>query len=84
MRTICKLSSEPPVNRTDLDSRVDSPIVGQGVLILYHTGETTNVIPFTDGLGTCSDVLIVNTAVAYDSHVTGETTILLIQNALYI
>ena len=43
-----------------------------------------NVIPFTDGLETCKDDLIVTTAVAYDSHVTGETTILITHNALYI
>ena len=43
-----------------------------------------NVIPFTDGLGTYKDDLIVTTAVAYDSHATSETTILITHYALYI
>ena len=80
MRTNSKLSSEKSINRADLDSYVDSSVVGQGVLILHHIGETVNVIPFTDGLGICKDVPIVTTDVAYDSHVTGDITI---QRALY-
>ena len=84
MRTISKVSSEKSVDRTDLDSHADSPVVGQGALILHNTGETVNVIPFTDGLGTCKDVPIVTAAVAYDSNITGDTTILIIHNALYI
>ena len=83
MRLISTISSEATANRTELDSHADSPVVGKGALIPHHTGETVNVIPFTDGLGTCSNVPIVTSAVAYDSPNTGETTILLIHNALY-
>ena len=84
MRSISTISSEAAVNRTELDPHADSPVAGKGALILYHIGETVNVIPFTDGFGTCSDVPIVTAAVAYDSPITGETTILLIHNVLYI
>ena len=84
MSSISIISSEATASRTELDSHADSPVVEKGALILHHTGETVNVIPFTDGLGTCSDVPIVTAAVAYDSLTTGEITILLIQNALYI
>ena len=84
MRSISTISSEVTVNRTGLDSHADSSVVGKGALILHHTGETVNVIPFTDGLGTCSDLPIVTAVIAYDSPITGGTTILLIYNALYI
>ena len=84
MRSISIISSEAPASRTELDSHADSPVVGKGALILHHTCETVNIIPFTDGLGTCFDVPIVTAAVAYDSPITGEITILLIHNALYI
>ena len=84
MRSISTISSEAPASRTELDSHADSSVVGKGALIFHHTGETVNVIPFTDGLGTCSDVPIVTAAAAYDSPITGETTILLIHNTLYI
>ena len=84
MRSISTISSEGTANRTELDSHADLPVVGKGALILHHTVETVNVIPFTDGIGTCSDVPIVTAAVAYDSPITGETTIILTHNALYI
>ena len=84
MSSISTISSEATANRTELDSHVNSSVVEKGSLILHHIGETVNVIPFTDGIGTCSDVPIVTVAVAYDSPITGKTTILLIHNALYI
>ena len=84
MRSISTISSEAKAHKTELDSNTDSPVVVKGSFILHHTGETVNVTQFTDGRGTYSDVPIVTAAVAYDSPITGETTILLIHNVLYI
>ena len=84
MRSISIISSEKTASRIEFDSHADSPVVGKGAIILHHIGETINVIPFIDDLGTCSDIPIVTAAVAYDSPITGERTIFLIHNALYI
>ena len=45
---------------------------------------TVNVIPFSDDFGMMPEVPVVHTAVAHDCPITGETTILIINNALYI
>ena len=45
---------------------------------------TVNVTPFSDDFGMMPEVPVVHAAVAYDCHITGSTTILIINNALYI
>ncbi len=71
------------VSRTELDSHADSPVVGRNALILAHTGKTANVTGFTKDLGRCMSVPIVTAAIAYDHEYTGETSIILIHNALH-
>ena len=66
MRSILKLSHTPGVHRTEFDSHADSQVVGNNALILHSTSETVNVVPFTDGLGTCPNVPIVTADIAYD------------------
>lgn len=70
--------------RTDFDSHADSPVVGESAYIIHYTGDTVDVLPFSDELGQCSNVPIVQVVVAYDWPTTGNTTILIINNALYI
>ena len=70
--------------RTELDSHADSPVVGRNVHILEDTGKTANVSGFTKDLGKCMSVPIVTAAVAYDNEYTGETSILIIHNALHM
>ena len=70
-------------SRTDLDSHADSPVVGRNVMILSYSGKTANVTGFTSDLGRCESVPIVKAAVAYDDEYSGETSILIIHNALY-
>ena len=84
MQSISKLSHTSGAHRTEFDSHADSPVVGNNALILHSTGETVNVVPFTDGLGTCPNVPIVTAAIAYDCAITGKTLVLIIHNALYI
>ena len=45
---------------------------------------TVNVTPFSDDFGMMPEVPVVHAAVAYDCPITGATTILIINNALYI
>ena len=45
---------------------------------------TVNVTPFSDDFGMMPEVPVVHAVVVYDCPVTGLTTILIINNALYI
>ena len=44
---------------------------------------TVNVTPFSDNFGIMPEVPVVHSAVAYDCPITGNSTILIINNALY-
>ena len=71
------------MGRTDLDSHADSPVVGINSKILSHTGKYVNVWGFSKALGSKSKVPVVNAAVTYTCEYTGESVVLLINNALY-
>jgi len=71
-------------NRTDFDSHADSPLVGESAYIIHYMGDIEDVLPLSDELGKCSNVPVVQAAVAYDCPMTGNTTILIIHNAPYI
>ena len=45
---------------------------------------TVNVTPFSDDFGMMPELPVVHAAVAYDCTITGNLTILIINNALYI
>ena len=45
---------------------------------------TVNVTPFSDDFGMMPEVPVFHAAVAYDCPITGNSTILIINNALYI
>jgi len=53
-------------NRTDFDSHADSPVVGESAYIIHYMGDTVDVLPLSDELGKCSNVPIVQAAVAYN------------------
>ena len=82
-RIVSALDSEDEVGRTDLDSHADSPVVGMNAKILSYTGKHVNVWGFTKALGSRSKVPVVNASVTYTCEYTGESVILLINNALY-
>ena len=45
---------------------------------------TVNVTPFYDNFGMMPEVPVFHAAVAYDFPITGNSTILIINNALYM
>ena len=45
---------------------------------------TVNITPFSDDFGMMPEVPVVHAEVAYDFPITGNSTILIINNALYI
>ena len=69
---------------TEPYSHAESPLFGKNAMILYKTDMTDNVTPFYDDFGMMTEVPVFNTAVAYNFPITGNSTILIINNALYI
>ena len=59
-------------------------VLGKHSFIFESSGRTCNVQPFARELGIASNVPIVDGAIAYDCPFTGDTSILLVRNALYI
>ena len=53
-------------------------------MILYKNDMTVHVTPFHDNFGMMPEVPVVHAAVDYDFPITGNATIPLINNALYI
>ena len=71
-------------SRKELDSRINSPVVGKNATILYKTEMTVNRTPFSDDFGMMPEVPFFHAAVAYHFPITGNSTILITNNALYI
>ena len=69
--------------RTELDSHADSPVVGKYARIIWRTEKKVNVSGFTDELGDCVNIPVVHAAISYDDPYTGETSTLIVNNALY-
>ena len=68
--------------RLELDSHTNMVVVGRNSFIFAWTGKSCDVRPFMDGLGTASNVPIVDAAMAYDCPYEHKTYILLFWNAL--
>ena len=68
----------------ELDSHAYSAVVGQNAYVLRRTGKVARVQGFTSELGKPLSVPFVDAIIAYDDHLTGETMLLKIRNALYV
>ena len=77
-------STSASTSRTELDPHANSPLVGKNAIILYKTEMTVNVTPFSCDFGMMPEVPVVHAVVAYDCPITGNSTILIINNAMYI
>ena len=53
-------------------------------MILYETEMTVNETPFSDDFGMMPEVQVLHAAITYDCPITGNSTIQIINNALYI
>ena len=84
MAIIAALDTDDGSPRTELDSHADSPVVGSNVAIINYTGKYMNVSGFTENLGECKSIPVVDCAIAYDCTHQNKTYILRINNALYI
>lgn len=71
--------------RIGADTHADTTCVGKHAYIISQVmGKSIEAVPFSPSLGTVKDLAIVNAAIAYDNKTTGETTILIIHNAIFV
>ena len=86
MRHIDKLVNLCPEEaiqgRMELDSHADTCVLGRNFIIMHYTGRECDVAPYTDQYDSVKGVPIVTGATAYTDQDTGETVILVINEAL--
>jgi hypothetical protein len=70
-------------NRTGLDSHADTCVAGANTVPLWYTDCAVSVSPFIGKYQPLSDVPIASVATAWDHPETGETYILVLNEALY-
>ena len=77
-----------PNNRTygkcELDSHADTIVAGSNCVILQYTGKECDVAPYRDDYESISNVPIVHAATAWQSKETGQTYILVFNEALWM
>ena len=68
----------------ELDSHTDTIVCGSNCIIINFTGKECEVVTYTDAYETIKVVSIVQEATAYDNPDTGETTILILNKAIWM
>jgi len=71
------------INRTELDSHANTCVAGANTVPLWYTDCAVSVSPFIGEYQPLSDVPIASVATAWDHPETGETYILVLNEALY-
>jgi hypothetical protein len=66
-----------------LDSHADSCGVNEVARILEYSGQVAEVSGFSDTMEPLRDIPIIKAAFAYDEPLTGDTVILIVNQALY-
>ena len=72
------------MGRLELDSHADKACIGSDCCIIAYTEKVCQITPFHPGYETIKDVPIVQAATAYTDIETGNTFILIINEALYM
>ena len=70
--------------RLELDSHADSPVVGNGAVIVRKTGRQVSVKGFADEIGRPISVPVVDALLTYCCEFTGEMRLCMIRNALHV
>ena len=71
-------------SQLELDSHADTIVCGSNCLVIHFTGKECDVSPYTDTYEAIKSVPIVQAATAYDNPDTGETTILILNEAIWM
>jgi len=69
--------------RAELGTHADTCGLNSIARVLEYTGQVAEVSGFANSMNSIQDVLLVKAALAYDDAITGETIILIINQALY-
>ena len=84
-RQISRVRDESTIyNRMELDSHADTIVLGRNCVILQYSGRECDVSPYTDTYAAIKGVPIVTGATAWTCPATGETTILVFHEALWM
>jgi Reverse transcriptase (RNA-dependent DNA polymerase) len=70
--------------RVEIDNHADTHALGRNCLVIYETGRTCSVSPYTSSYAPMTSVPIVTAATAYDNPETGETIILVFNESVYL
>lgn len=71
--------------RIGADTHADTTCVGKHAYIISQVmGKSIEAVPFSPSLGTVKNLPVVHAAIAFDDPDSGNTTILLIHNAIFI
>jgi hypothetical protein len=70
--------------KLEMDNHADTHALGNNCTVLSWTGRTCNVSPFSNYYHPITNVEIVTAATAYDDPMTGETTVLIFHEALWL
>ena len=68
----------------DLDSHADTIVCGSNCIFIHFMGKECDVAPYTAAYNRIKVVPIVQAAIAYSYPETGETTILILNKAIWI
>jgi hypothetical protein len=68
----------------ELDSHADTIVCGSNCVIIHYTGQECDVSPYTEAYESIKSVPIVQAATAYDNPETGETYILILNQAIWM
>ena len=78
--------SKPAITyaKCELDSHADTTVAGSNCVILHYTGKECDVTPYRDDYQPVSNIPIVTAATAWQSSTTGQTYILIFNEALWM
>ena len=75
--------SSPPIHgRMELDSHADTIVLGRNAIVMHYTNRECDVAPYSDSFEPIRNVPIVTGATAVTSTTTGETLILIFNEAI--
>ena len=84
MFSVSSVHVEPVFSRCEFDSHADTCGVNDVAKILSYTGKVVQVSAYSPTIEKLEDIPIVSAALAYDDSLTGETFIIIINQALYL
>ena len=71
-------------SQLEMDSHADTIVCGSNCVIMHYTGKECDVSPYTESYKSIKSVPIVQAATAFDNLETGETTILILNKAIWM